>query len=313
MSRYTKLISFAIPCYNEEQNVFPCYEALRHIAKRLPKYRFEYVFADNGSTDRTAKRIQSLAKKDKRVKAVCLSRNFGPEASQQATIDYSTGDAVIPYDADMEDPANVIPLFVRKWEEGFDIILGIRTTIDNNGAMTLLRRIYYRLFHAIADIDIPVDAGAFSLLDRKVVDAIRALPETYRFFRGLRAWVGFRTATIPYQRQKRFSGKSSSNIFLYLSLAQRSFFGFSYLFLSIIVYLGFFLTLLSFVFLTVYLLAQVGSKSTIDSFTIIISVIVMLGGMQLLALSVIGKYIQVIVEETKKRPLYVVGSTINVR
>ncbi|MEK7119034.1 MAG: glycosyltransferase family 2 protein [Patescibacteria group bacterium] len=304
-------ISFAIPCFNEEENVVPCYDALNAVIKKLPGYRFEFIFADNGSADHTRQRIVSLAHKDKRVKGIFLSRNFGPEASGQAVLDYAAGDAVIPYECDMQDPPEVIPMFIKKWEEGYDSVVGVRTKIEDNPFMTLVRTLYYRLFRAVSDIDVPVNAGSFSLLDKKVIDAIRAMPEKYRFFRGLRAWAGFKTAYVPYKRRKRTYGKSSYTFFGYIQHAQRSFFGFSYFLLSIIVYVGLLFTFFSFSFLIGYLAWHIVTVTPINPLVALLLAGIFLGGIQLLAISVVGKYVQVIVEETKNRPLYIVDQTIN--
>lgn len=308
-----KTISFAIPCFNEEDNVAPCYLALNALAKKLSHYRFEFVFADNGSADKTRERITELARKDKRVIGVFLSRNFGPEASGQAVLDFATGDAVIAYEADMQDPPELIPQFVKKWGEGYDVVVGIRTSIEDSPLMTLVRKAYYRCFKAVSDIDVPVNAGSFCLMSRKVVDAISSMPEKYRFFRGLRAWAGFKAASITYHRRRRMRGKSSYNFFGYIQHAQRSFFGFSYFLLSLMVYVGFLLTLLSFLFIALYLIYHLVALSTISPLTILIALIVFMGGIQLFAISIIGKYIQVIVEETKNRPLYVIDEVINSR
>jgi len=269
------------------------------------------VFADNGSTDGTRQHITALAKKDKRVVGVFLSRNFGPEASIQAALDFAAGDAVIPYEADMQDPPDVIEQFVRQWEQGYDVVIGVRTRIDDTILMTVIRRTYYRLFRLVSDINVPVNAGSFCLMSRNVVNAISTMPETYRFFRGLRAWAGFHTAFVTYQRRRRMRGKSSYNVFGYIQHAQRSFFGFSYFLLSIIVYLGFILTGVSFLFLAMYAGYLIVSRTPAHSTMILLGAFVFFGGLQILAISVIGKYIQVIVEETKRRPLYLVDKTIN--
>jgi dolichol-phosphate mannosyltransferase len=308
-----KMISFAIPCFNEEENVVACYDALNAIAKTFPRYQFEFIFVDNGSTDCSREEIRSLATKDTRVVGVFLSRNFSPESSGQAVLDFATGDAVIPYEADMQDPPDVIPHFVKKWEEGYDVVVGVRTTIEDNYIMTFLRKTYYKLFKAVSDIDVPINAGAFSLLDRKVVDAISSMPETYRFFRGLRAWVGFKTAYVSYHRRRRVRGKSSYTLFGYIQHAQRSFFGFSYFLLSIMVYAGFLLTTVSFLFLLLYGSYLADTKTPTNGVFLLAGVFVFFDGIQLLAISVIGKYIQVIVEETKNRPLYLVTEIIGTK
>ena len=204
-----KLITFALPCYNEELNVAPAYEALQRVAKKHPAYEFEYVFVDNRSLDRTREEITKLAKKDKHVVGVYLSRNFGPEGSIQAGLDTAHGDAVIVYESDMQDPPEVIHQFIKRWEHGFDAVVGVRTKIEDNMVMTFFRKTFYKIFKSISNIEVPVNAGSFALIDRKVLRAINTLPEKYRFHRGLRAWVGFKTDYVTYERRARTRGKSS--------------------------------------------------------------------------------------------------------
>lgn len=306
-----KTISIAIACFNEELNVIPAYNAVKKLAEKDKKYNYEIIFADNNSTDNTKKLMRKLAQKDKNVVCIFLSRNFGPESSGQAALDFATGDAVIPLECDLQDPPELIPELIKKWEEGYDVIVGIRTKIEDNFLMTLARKIFYKVFKKISDIDIPVNCGAFGLMDRKVLKALCSLPEKYRFFRGLRAWVGFKTAYITYHRRKRERGKSSYNFFNYIKHSERGIFGFSYLFLDLIIYVGFLLVLASFLFILIYLLLfSLFGNQIKGSVTILVS-IVFFGGIQLSAISVIGKYIQVIVEEAKKRPVYIINETIN--
>lgn len=308
----TSLISIVIPCYNEELNVNLCYKSLNSILSTLKQFKFEYIFVDNGSSDRTRYEISFLAKKNEKVKGVFLARNFGPESSIQAGMNFAKGDAVIIYECDMQDPPEVILAFTKKWQEGFDIVIGIRTKIEDDPLMTIVRINFYRIMKKVANIDVPVNAGTFGLMSRRVVDAINSLPEKYRFFRGLRAWVGFKSYAIPYKRKRRQFGKSSYTFFDYLRHAERSFFGFSYLQLDIMVYLGFFLVAASFIFIVGYLLVSVLTQSPIQSIITLGVLIIFFGGIQLLALSIIGKYIQVIVEETKSRPMYIVEETKNI-
>ena len=305
-----KLISIGIICFNEELNIVPAHKELTGVTDKNKKYDYEFVFVDNGSTDNTRDEIRKVVKTDKRISGVFLSRNFGNEASIQASLDYATGDAYVCYEGDLQDPADVILDFINKWEKGFDVVVGIRTKIVDSFTMTTIRKLYYRIFRIISNIEVPVDAGAFALIDRKVMDAIRALPEKHRFNRGLRAWVGFKTAYVEYHRRRRQRGKSSYNILGYIHHAEKSFFGFSYLPLDIIVYLGLLIVILSLIFITIYLFAFFLFGQTIKESTLILTSIIIFGGIQLLALSVIGKYIQVIVEETKARPVYIVEEVV---
>jgi len=308
-----KLITFALPCYNEEFNVAPAYESLRRVAKKHPRYAFEYVFVDNRSLDRTREEITKLAKKDKNVVGVYLSRNFGPEGSIQAGLDTARGDAVIIYESDMQDPPEVIHQFINKWEAGFDAVVGVRTKIEDNAVMTFFRKTFYKVFKSISNIEVPVNAGSFALIDRKVLKAINALPEKYRFHRGLRAWVGFKTDYVTYERRARTRGKSSYTLYDYFHHAERSFFGFSYLPLDLIVYFGFVLvgiSFLSFLYAIGYYMVY---QQIIEDHIMILLGLLFFGGIQMLAISTVGKYIQVIVEETKSRPMYLIEEITNKR
>lgn len=305
-----KVISIGIVCFNEELNVAPAYQALKSVMDQNKKYYYQFIFADNGSTDNTRIEIKKIIKKDKRVIGVFLSRNFGPEASSQASLDFATGNAFICYECDMEDPPELISDLIKRWEEGSKVVIGIRRKKDDNFLMREVRKLYYRIFKAIANIEVPVDAGHFGILDRQVLDAIRKLPEKYRFYRGLRAWVGFKATYIRYERRKRIRGKSTYNLFSYIHHAERSFFGFSYLPLDIMVYTGFFIVCISFLSGLIYFLSRMILEQPVDKTILIIFPVILFGGIQLLALSIIGKYIQVIVEETKARPGYIVEEVL---
>lgn len=306
MKAKKKLISIGIICFNEELNVVPAYNELIGILNKNKNYNYELIFVDNGSTDNTREEIRKVARKHKNVSGIFLSRNFGGEASVQASLDYAQGDAYICYEGDLQDPADVILSFIKDWEKGFDVVVGIRTKIADNFLMTKIRKLYYRIFRRISNIEVPVDAGTFALIDKKVMDAIKKLPEKDRFNRGLRAWVGFKTAYVNYHRRSRQRGKSSYNLLGYIHLAEKSFYGFSYFPLDIIVYTGLFIVSLSFLFVIIYLSSFILFGFKIETSKLIIFSIILFGGIQLLALSVIGKYIQVIVEETKARPVYIV-------
>lgn len=305
-----KTISIGVICFNEEPNVRPAHKELTGITDKNKKYNYQFIFVDNGSSDDTRGEIRKISKADKRVVGVFLSRNFGPEASSQTSLDYATGDAYILYECDMQDPPEIILDFIKEWEKGFNVVVGVRNKTEDSFLMTNLRKTYYKIFRAISNIEVPINAGSFGLLDKKVILAIKSMPEKYRFFRGLRAWVGFKTSFVTYKRRKRAEGKSSYNFLSYIHHAERSFFGFSYLPLDIIVYLGLLLTLFSFIGVVSYLVLNLLFGQTIRESMVILFSIVLFGGIQILALSIIGKYIQVIVEETKQRPSYIVEEVI---
>ncbi|MBI4225977.1 glycosyltransferase family 2 protein [Candidatus Roizmanbacteria bacterium] len=312
MQNKKKLISVAIPCFEEEENILPMYQTLIQIIKKDKKYDYEFVFADNGSTDKTKDLIIQLTLKDKKVKGVFLSRNFGPEASTQAAFDFSRGDAVVGIACDFQEPPGLIPQFIKKWEEGYEMVIGVHSKIQDNVLMTITRKIFYKIFKKISNIDIPINASGFCLFDRKPLKALQALPEKYRFFRGLRAWIGFKTAYINYERRYRLRGRSSYSFFNYINHAERGIFGFSYLVLDLMIYGGFILVIFSFIFVAWYLFMVLVIGNPIRASIPLMLTIVFFGGVQLLSVSIIGKYIQVIVEETKARPIYIVTETQNI-
>ncbi|MBU1031632.1 glycosyltransferase family 2 protein [Patescibacteria group bacterium] len=310
MKTKKKHISIGVICFNEEPNVAFAYKELVEITDKNKKYNYDFIFVDNGSTDNTREEIRNITKKDKRVAGVFLSRNFGNEASVQASLDYAQGDAYVCFEGDLQDPARIILDFIKEWEKGFDVVVGVRTKTADNFIMTKVRKLYYRIFKSISNIEVPVDAGSFALIDKKVMNAIKQLPEKHRFNRGLRAWVGFKTTFVNYHRRPRQRGKSSYNLLGYIHHAEKSFYGFSYVPLDIIVYAGLFIVILSFIFIIIYLSSFILFDQKIEIPKLILFSIVLFGGIQLLALSIIGKYIQVIVEETKARPVYIVEEVV---
>jgi len=304
-------VSICIPCFNEEKNVAWAYEVIKKIINKDKKNDYEFIFVDNGSGDRTRLEIEKLVKKDKKVKGVFLSRNFGPEASGQAAIDNSLGDAVILLPCDLQEPPEMIPKLIEKWNDGYDLVLGQYQGTTDSIFMTFMRKYFYKLFGRISNIDVPINVTGFGLISRKVVEAMRSLPEKYRFGRGLMMWVGFKKAYILYERRERKNGKSSYNFFDYLHHSERGIFGFSYLPLDLIVYIGLIITLLSFLFIIGYLFTVLVFGNPINASIPIMLAVVFFGGLNLMALSIIGKYIQVIVEETKNRPVYIIDKKIN--
>lgn len=304
-------ISVCIPCFNEEDNVGLLYIEIKKIIDGDKTYDYEFIFIDNGSEDRTREEIEKLIKKDKRVKGMFLSRNFGPEASAQAGLDSSSGQAVILLPCDLQDPPELIPKFIKKWEEGYDIVLGqYKGTIDSP-FMTMVRKWFYKVFKRISNIEVPINITGFGLMSRNVVNALKELPEKYRFGRGLTMWVGFKKTFISYHRRERKNGKSSYSFFDYLHHSERGIFGFSYLPLDLMVYFGSLITLLSFLFIIGYLVTVFFFGNPINASIPIMLAVVFFGGLNLMALSIIGKYVQVVVEETKGRPTYIIEKKLN--
>jgi glycosyltransferase involved in cell wall biosynthesis len=304
-------ITIGIPCFNEETNVPRTYQKIKEVIKRIKSYQFNFLFVDNCSTDKTREEIKKLIKKDKKVRAIFLSRNFGQEASGAAIIENANTDALVIIDCDLQDPPELILRFIEKWKEGYEVVWGKYTKIQDPFPISFFRKAFYYVFKKMSNIDVPVQTTGFGLYDKKVLEAIKLLPERYRFNRGLLSWVGFRHAFISYKRRKRIYGRSSYNFWAYLKYSQRGIFGFSYLPLDLMSYLGFILTLISFIFIIVYLLINLFYGNPLKASITLMSAVVFFGGVNLLALSIIGKYIQVIVEETKARPIYIIKEKLN--
>jgi len=309
-----KKIRIGIPCFNEEENVVPIYKRIKKVIRKIgKKYSFDFLYVDNGSEDKTRKKIEFLAKRDKSVKGVFLSRNFGPENSGAAITDWAKDvHALVMIPCDMQDPPELIPRLIKKWTEGYEIVSCQYRKAEDGALMTWARRLFYAFFKKISNIEIPINVSGFGLMDKKVVAAVGSLPEKFRFGRGLLSWVGFRRTYIAYRRRKRVNGRSSyGNIFSYFRDAERGIFGFSYIPLDLIIYLGLGLTVLSFIFVIGYLFWVIAFGNPINASIPLMLAIVFFGGINLMALSIIGKYIQVIVEETKNRPTYIVERTVN--
>lgn len=308
-----KLITIGVPCFNEEENVLEMYKQTRKIIDKINDYNFDFLFVDNGSTDKTRDKINLLIKKDKKVRGVFLSRNFGNEASGLALIDFvdKNADAFIMLPCDLQDPPSLIPKLIKKWDSGYEIVLAQYDKINDSPLMTFMRKTFYLLFKKISNIDVPINVSGFGLMDKKVVKAIKSLPEKFRFGRGLSIWVGFKRTFVNYERVERQRGKSSYSFFDYIKHSERGVFGFSYLPLDLMVYFGFIITLLSFIFIVGYLFMVLVFGNPIKASITLMLAVVFFGGVNLMALSIIGKYVQVIVEETKNRPVYIVDEKIN--
>lgn len=209
-------VSVVVPCFNEEQALPVLYRSLTEALSPLPRLKLQLVFVDDGSTDRTQEILSDLAANDRRVLVITLTRNFGHQAAVSAGLAHATGDAIIVCDADLQDTPDIMPAMIDMWRGGADVVYGVRSRRDTGMVKRVAYHLFYRVLNAVSEIDIPVDSGDFSLMDRKVVDAINALPERNRFVRGLRAWVGYRQSPLRYDRPARRLGRTT-----YTSLGRR--------------------------------------------------------------------------------------------
>jgi polyisoprenyl-phosphate glycosyltransferase len=312
----TFLLSVVVPCFNEHDVIVLTYRRLVDVLGDK-KFRLQIIFVDDGSNDHTPYLAADLANRDPRVKAVLLSRNFGHQAAVSAGLANADGDAIAVIDADLQDPPEVVIQMIERWLEGADVVYGIRT---NRKEMFLKRAaysIFYRIFRKLADIDTPLDAGDFSLLDRKVLDVINQLPEKNRFFRGLRAWSGFRQAGVAYERHARAAGYTKYPLNKLIRLASDGIFNFSTVPLTMVFFTGILMSMVSFAALLLVLILRVfdlplfGMRAVdVQGFSSTILTILLLGGIQMVSIGVLGEYIGRIYHETKSRPTYVIRSKI---
>jgi polyisoprenyl-phosphate glycosyltransferase len=306
------LISVVIPVFNEASNIGPCYQALRELAEKDPSLSFEFIFTDNASTDEGPILIERLCAEDPRVKYVRYSTNVGYQRSIYVGFCVSSGAAVVELDCDLEDPPELILDFVREWKQGYDVVYGVRKSRVEPKLKTAFRKLFYRLMARVSDTDLPLDAGDFRLLSRRVVDILREVPEREPYLRGLVASLGFRQTGIPYSRRPRNSGKTKFNFFGNMDLALQSLVGYSKAPMRLAIYAGFLITILSVVFSVVYLLCRVMGWITQPGFTTVIITILASWSSTLLFLGLIGEYIATILVQTRGRPRAVIEKAHNI-
>lgn len=304
-----KKISAIVACYNDGQAIPIMHKRLSAVFRKL-LVDYEIIFVNDGSPDNTEAILQELTIKDEKVICINHSRNFSSQMAFTSGMDFSTGDAVVLLDGDLQDPPEIIEQLYKKWLAGYEVIYGIRTKREAPLYMTILYKLFYRIFHKLSYIKIPLDAGDFSLIDRKVVDVLKSFPERDRFLRGLRAWVGFRQTGIPYVRPERMFGKTTNSLLKNLNWAAKGIFSFSYVplqFMALFSSLVFLLALLGILY---QIFIRLTFPGTPPGITTILVVVLFLGAIQLLGISILGQYIGKIFEEVKQRPRYVVKSVL---
>jgi dolichol-phosphate mannosyltransferase len=298
--------SFVVPVYNEEETLEELYRRLSAVAQQLDGPA-EVVFVDDASSDGSQRILQSFLARDPRVRTVRLARNFGHQVAISAGIDHARGDAVVIMDADLQDPPEVVPKLVERWREGYDVVYGVR---ERRQGDTWFKRVtaslFYRLLHSFAETDVPVDAGDFRLIDRKVADAFRALPERHRYVRGLFAWLGFRQIGVPFARDPRFAGEPKYSYRASLRLAIDGIVSFSTAPLRFALVFGCVVALATFVVGIFALVTRIAGFYSLPGWASILVVVSFVGGVQLVLISAVGLYVGRMYDEVKARPLYVV-------
>jgi glycosyltransferase involved in cell wall biosynthesis len=313
MSRVSKpkLISLVIPVFNEAKSLPGFFRAMTPVLAPLSiDYRFQFVFVNDGSQDATLPLLIETQQMDPRIVILDLSRNFGKEAALTAGIDYAEGDAVIPIDVDLQDPPEVIPLLIAEWRAGFDVVNARRRDRPTDSLpKRLSARLYYKVHNLLADQKMPDDVGDFRLIDRKVVTALKAMPERRRFMKGLFSWVGFRTTVVDYERQPRAAGHSSLSAWKLWNLAIEGITGFSTLPLRIWTYLGASVAALAFIYMGITLIRTLLHGSDVPGYPSLLISVLFMGGVQLIGIGVLGEYLGRVYIEVKQRPTYIVGQT----
>ncbi|MGZ2748415.1 glycosyltransferase family 2 protein [Burkholderia stagnalis] len=301
------LISLVVPFYNEGEAVEHFFDVVMPLMSGIDGIRFEIVCVNDGSRDDTLDRLIAIGTKDRRVRVIDLTRNFGKEAALTAGIDEAVGDAVIPIDADLQDPPSLIPLMIAHWRDGAEVVAARRANrACDSFAKRTAARLYYRVHNALSEVKLPENVGDFRLMDRQVVNALRSLPERRRFMKGLFAWVGFRTVIVDYEREARSAGQSKFSGWKLWNFALEGITSFSTVPLRSWTYIGLGIAALSFLYGSFIVTRTLMFGNPVPGYASLISAMLFISGIELVGIGVVGEYIGRIYYETKERPVYLV-------
>ena len=299
--------SVVAPVFNEIDCLDEFYKVVFEVMSSTNE-PWELILVDDGSIDGSTEKIRQLAENDEHVRPVIFARNFGHQIAVTAGLDYSRGDAVIIIDADLQDPPEVMLELIAKWKEGYEVVYAVRRKREGESWFKLFTAsLFYRIIYRITDVKIPLDAGDFRLLDRKIVDIMGQMRERHRFLRGMTAWIGFRQIGVEYDRKERFAGTTKYSFRKMLKLALNAITSFSYFPLQLAAYLGFISTGISIIAILVVIYLWLTQKDLLLGQAAILIAVLFLGGVQLITLGILGEYIGRIYDEAKVRPLYIVS------
>ena len=305
-----KLLSIVVPMYNEESNVAPFFESVIPILEQLTE-NYEVICVNDGSADKTLELLEAQNRKNPFVKVIDLSRNFGKEAALTAGLNCAKGDAVVPIDADLQDPPDLIPELVEKWRQGYKVVLCRRTDRSSEGFFKRTAAgMFYWLSGKMSDIPIPFNVGDFRLMDRQVVDALKLFPERTRYMKGLFAWLGFDQTCVGYVRPARLEGSTKWNFLLLLNFALDGIFSFSTLPLRVWTYLGGMVAVFAFFYMLFIVFKVLIMGIDVPGYASTLVVILFFSGLNMLGLGILGEYVGRIFAEVKRRPIYIVERTI---
>ncbi len=307
------LLSVVLPCYNEEEVLSRTHERILETLGTGSDFTLELVYVNDGSSDGTEEILFSMAEGDARVNVISLSRNFGHQSAVCAGLEHASGDVVAVIDADLQDPPEVILEMLGEWRRGYDVVYAVRAQRKESFFKRFAYATFYQVYRVLANVPVPLDAGDFSIMDRRVVDVINSLPEKNRFVRGLRAWVGFRQKGLTYERAPRAAGAPKYTFWKLVKLAMDGIFNFSTVPLTVIFLIGVAVSFAAALGIIIYFVAWMGdftilgrSPKEAPGFTTLILALFFLSGFQLVSVGILGEYLGRIYQETKIRPTYVV-------
>jgi polyisoprenyl-phosphate glycosyltransferase len=307
------LISIVIPMYYEGEVAQECYDRLKSVMQDN-KIKYEFIFVNDGSTDKTLDILTEIADRDSQAKIVNFARNFGHQTAVTAGVDFASGDAIIIIDADLQDPPEVIPALISKWKEGYEIVYAKRKKRTGETKFKLLTaKYFYKFLNYMSDIDIPKDTGDFRIIDRKAADVFKGMTERNRFVRGMFSWVGFNQTFIEYERDERFAGETKYPLKKMIKFASDGIIAFSTKPLKLVMTLGFFSVLVSFLVLVYAISIKLFGREVETGWASIMVAITFFSGVQLLGMGIVGEYIARIYDESKNRPIYIVKDTVNIK
>ncbi len=302
--------SVVVPLFNEEEVIQETYKRLTAVMEQSNE-PYELVFVNDGSKDKTMAMARDICAGDSRVKLLSFSRNFGHQTAITAGMDHASGEAVVVIDADLQDPPEVILQMIAKWKEGYGVVYGQRTKREGESTFKkTTAKLFYRMLHGMTEVDIPVDTGDFRLLDRKVCDALRTLPEHNRYVRGLVSWVGFRQTAVPYVREERFAGVTKYPLKKMLKFAEDAVTSFSYKPLKLSIVLGLIVGAAGVCYLIALLIRALTGVLFQSEVLLMLGIALTVSGSVLLMLGLVGSYIGRICDEVRGRPLYILEETV---
>lgn len=306
----TKKLSLLVPMYNEEEVVAEFFAEIIPFLENLP-LTWEIICVNDGSKDHTLELLRGWHERESRIKVINLSRNFGKECAMTAALDHATGDAVIPIDADLQDPPELIPKMVGLWMEGFDVVNAVRSSRNSDTRMKrLTAKWFYKIINSISNVEISPDTGDFRLLSRRACDVLRSMRETRRFMKGLFSWIGFNTTFVYYERKQRAAGTTKWNYWKLLNFAIEGITSFSTVPIRIASYIGLMAALMSLSYALVLVMDTLIFGNSVQGYASLMTAVIFFGSVQLIFIGVLGEYVGRIYDEVKRRPVYIVESAL---